>query len=59
MITNSKTTAPVREVPSWFQIAQFVFVGALTVALYFVGLSMIQSRFHQGGHLDSHGHISR
>jgi len=59
MTTNSRTPAPVREVPRWFQIAQALFVGALTVTLYFVGLSMIQSRFHQGGHLDRHGHISR
>jgi hypothetical protein len=59
MTTDSKTTAPVREVPRWFKIAQAVFIGALTVALYFVGLSMVQSRFHQGGHLDRHGHISR
>ena len=59
MTTNSKTIAPLREVPPWFKIAQVVFILALTVALYFVGLSMIQSRFHQGGHLDRHGHVSR
>ena len=59
MITNSKTTAPAREVSLWFQIAQFVFLVVLALAVYFLGLSMVHSRFHQGGHLDSHGQISR
>jgi hypothetical protein len=31
----------------------------LAVAFYFLGLSMVHNRLHQGGHLDRHGHISR
>jgi hypothetical protein len=59
MTTNSNTTAPAREKSTGFKIAQFVFLVALAVALYFVGLGMVHSRFLQGGHLDRHGHISR
>ena len=59
MIAKSHSATPERETARWFQIAQYVFIAALTVVLYFVGLSMIHSRFHQGGQLDRHGHISR
>jgi len=59
MTANSNTAPPAREKSPVFQIFQVLFLVALTVALYFMGISMVQSRFHQGGHLDSHGHISR
>jgi len=59
MTANSNPVPFAREKSTWFQIAQFLFLVALSVALYFLGLSMVHSRFHQGGHLDSHGHISR
>ncbi len=59
MTANSKTAPPARERSTWFQIAQFLFLVVLAVALYFLGLSMVHSRFHRGGHLDWHGHISR
>jgi hypothetical protein len=59
MTTNSNTTTPAREKSTGFKIAQFVFLVALAIAVYFLGLAMAHSRFHQGGHLDRHGHISR
>jgi hypothetical protein len=59
MATDSNTTTPARETSTRFKIVEFVFLVALGVALYFVGLNMVHSRFHQGGHLDRHGHISR
>jgi hypothetical protein len=59
MAANLNTVPPAREKSTRFQIAQFLFLVALSVALYFLGLSMVHSRFHQGGHLDRHGHISR
>jgi len=59
MTTNSNSKFPERDRSTGFKIAQFVFLVALAVALYFLGLSMVHSRFHQGGHLDRHGHISR
>jgi hypothetical protein len=59
MTTNSNAKFPDREKSAGFKIAQFVFLVALAIAAYFVGLAMVNSRFHQGGHLDRHGHISR
>ena len=59
MTANLNTAPPARERATWFNIAQLLFLVALAVALYFLGLSMVHSRFHQGGHLDRHGHISR
>jgi hypothetical protein len=59
MTANSNTAPPARERSTWFQIAQFLFLVALAVAVYFLGLNIVHSRFHQGGHLDRHGHISR
>ena len=59
MAVNLNTAPPAREKSTRFQIARFLFLVALAVAVYFLGLSMIQSRFLQGGHLDRHGHISR
>jgi len=59
MAVNLNTVPPAREKSTRFQIARFLFLVALAVAVYFLGLSMIQSRFLQGGHLDRHGHISR
>jgi hypothetical protein len=59
MTANSNTVRAAREKSTWFQIAQFLFLVALAVALYFLGLSMVHSRYHQGGHMDRHGHISR
>jgi hypothetical protein len=59
MTTNSNAKFPERERPTGFKIVQFVLLGALAVAVYFLGLGMVHSRLHQGGHLDRHGHISR
>jgi hypothetical protein len=59
MTANSNTAPPARERSTWFQIAQFLFLVALAVAVYFLGLSMVHGRFHQGGRLDRHSHISR
>jgi hypothetical protein len=58
MTANLNTAPPAREKSTRFQIAQFLFLVALALALYFLGLSMVHSRFHQGGQLDSDGHIS-
>jgi hypothetical protein len=59
MTPNSNAEPAARERSTLFQIVQFLFLVALAVALYFLGLSMVHNRFHQGGHLDRHGHISR
>jgi len=59
MTANSNSTTPAREKSTLFQIVQFLFLVALTVALYFLGVSMVHSRFHQGGQLDRYGHIVR
>jgi hypothetical protein len=59
MTANSNTTPPARERSTWFQITQLLFLVALAVAVYFLGLRMVHSRFHQGGDLDRHSHISR
>ena len=59
MAKNSDKAAPAREKSPWFQIGQFLFLVALVVAFYFLGLSMVHGRFFQGGHLDRHDHISR
>jgi hypothetical protein len=59
MTANSNTVPPAREKSTWFQIAQFLFLVVLVVPLYFLGLSMGHNRFHQGGHVDSHGQIGR
>lgn|ERR1017187_9651381 len=55
MTDKSNSTTPEREKSTSFHIAQFLVLVALAVAVYFLGLSMVHSRFHQGGHLDSHG----
>jgi hypothetical protein len=59
MTSDFKPVTSEREKSLGFQIALSLFLVALAVALYFLGLSMVRSRFHQGGHLDRHGHISR
>jgi hypothetical protein len=59
MKIDSNTTPPARGKSTGFQIAQFLILVALAVAVYFLGLSMVHHRFFLGGHLDRHGHISR
>lgn len=59
MTTNSKTENLEREKSPWFQVAQFLFVAALVVSLFLMGMSMVDNRFFQGGHMDRHSHISR
>jgi hypothetical protein len=59
MTYDSNPATPQREKSLWFQVALSLFLVALAVALHFLGLSMVHSRFHEGGHLDRHGHISR
>jgi len=48
-----------REKSPWFQVAKFLFVVGFVVALFLLGVSMVNHRFFQGGHMDRHGHISR
>jgi len=59
MTANSNTVPPAREKSTLFQIILAIFLVALAVAFYFIGIRMVQNRFHQGGHLDRNGHISR
>jgi hypothetical protein len=59
MTISSNAKFPERERSTGFKVGLSLFVAGLVVALYFLGLSMVHSRFHQGGHLDRRGHISR
>jgi hypothetical protein len=59
MTTNSNTKFPEAERSTGFKVALTLFLLALGVAFYFVGLGMVHNRFHQGGHIDRHGHESR
>jgi hypothetical protein len=59
MTSDSNPATSEKEKSLWFHIALSLFLVALVVALYFLGLGMVHSRFHQGGHLDKQGHISQ
>jgi hypothetical protein len=59
MTTNLNTTAPQKEKSPRLQVAQFLFLVGLAVAVFLLGVSMVHHRFLQGGHMDRHGHISR
>jgi hypothetical protein len=59
MTTNSNTETPEGEKSPWIQVARFLFLAALVVSLFLLGMSMVNNRFFQGGHMDRHGHISR
>jgi hypothetical protein len=59
MTTNLNTASLERQKPFWFKVVQVLFLVALAVAVYMIGLSMVHNRFLQGGHMDRHGHISR
>jgi len=59
MATNSNTETPENEKSPWIQVARFLFLVALVVSLFLLGMSMVHNRFFQGGHMDRHGHISR
>jgi len=59
MTTNSHTKTPEREKSPWFQFVQFLLLAALVASLLLLGMSMVQNRFFQGGHMDRHGHMSR
>jgi hypothetical protein len=55
MATGSKTTVRPRETSLLFDIGQFVFLIALAVAVYLLGLSMIHHRFFRGGYINQYG----
>jgi uncharacterized membrane protein len=59
MTTNLNTASLGRQKSFWFKVVQTLFLVALAVAVYMLGLSMVQNRYFQGGHMDRHGHISR
>ena len=59
MATDLKPTGPEREKSPWFQVGQFLFLVALAVAVFMLGLSMVHHRFVQGGRIDRYGHIKR
>ena len=59
MTTDLKPTGPEREKSPWFQVGQFLFLVALAVAVFMLGLSMVHHRFVQGGRIDRYGHIKR
>jgi len=59
MTTNLDTASAERQKSFWFKVGQTLFLVALAVAFYMLGLSMVNNRYFRGGHMDRHGHISR
>jgi hypothetical protein len=59
MTANSNAATPAKKKSAWPQLAQFLFLVALAVDLYFLGLTIVFSRFQEDGQLDRHGHIGR
>jgi len=48
MTKNSDKTEPAREKSPWFQIAQFLFLVGLAVAVFLLAQSMVHHRFFRG-----------
>jgi hypothetical protein len=59
MTTNSNAETQEREKSPWFQVAQFLSLVGLAVAVFMLGMSMVHYRFFQGGRVDRYGHIKR
>jgi hypothetical protein len=55
MTKNANKEAPERQESPWFQIGKFLFVVVLAVAVFLLGLSMVNHRFFRGGYINQHG----
>jgi hypothetical protein len=55
MAKNSDKVAPAREKSPWFQIAQFLFLIGLAVAVFLLAQSMVHHRFFRGGWVNQNG----
>ena len=52
MTKKSDKAAPAREKSPWFQIAQFLFLVGLAVAVFLLAQSMVRHRFCQGRQIE-------
>jgi hypothetical protein len=55
MAKNSDEVAPAREKSPWLQIAQFLFLVGLAVAVFLLAQSMVHHRFFRGGWVNQNG----
>jgi hypothetical protein len=57
MATDSKTPDPEPQKTNRFQVGLFLFLVLMAVAVYLLGVSMVNHRFFRGGRVDRYGHV--
>jgi hypothetical protein len=55
MTKNANKEASEQQKSRWFRIGRFLFVVVLAVAVFLLGLSMVNHRFFRGGYINQHG----
>jgi hypothetical protein len=57
MSTDQNTTATERQISPWFRVVQMLLLATFVVAVYLLGLSLVQHRFFKGSRIDRYGHV--